>query len=93
MLIIVAALLVLGIIITGTVGTWYGFRAFLNRAPESPRRRIVKLNPLFAILFTDELTPAGQRYRLGYLKFTGATVGLALAMVLVFMAYAVSELI
>ena len=50
------------------VGSYFGSRAVLNPATEGPRRKIVRLNRLNALLFADELSPIGQVYRARYLK-------------------------
>ena len=44
------------------VGSYYSIRASLNRRRPS-KRWYVDTNPLNAVLFEDELTPQGLRYR------------------------------
>lgn len=44
------------------VGSYFGIRASQNRRPDS-RRWLVRANPLNAVLFKDELTPEGLKYR------------------------------
>jgi hypothetical protein len=50
------------------VGSYFAWRAVLNPASEGPRRKIVRLFRLNALLFPDELSPIGQAYRTRYLK-------------------------
>jgi hypothetical protein len=50
------------------VASYFGWRAVLNPAPEGPRRKIVRLNRLNALLFADELSSIGQVYRARHLK-------------------------
>jgi len=45
------------------VGSYFTIRASFNRRPGPSRRWYVTGNPLNAVLFKDELTPEGQRYR------------------------------
>jgi hypothetical protein len=45
------------------VATYFHFRAIANIASGGPRRWIVKVWRLNAILFPDELSPAGLQFR------------------------------
>ena len=45
------------------VGSLLAWRAALNAAAMGPRRKIVRLFPLNALLFADELSPLGQIYK------------------------------
>ncbi|MBB4395943.1 hypothetical protein [Bradyrhizobium sp. ERR14] len=55
-------------IASAAAGSYFGIRAALNVAPDGPRRWIVKVWRLNAILFPDELSASGQQYRLRYLR-------------------------
>jgi len=64
----------LGTIVSAIMASYLGVRASANIATGGPHRWIVKVNRLNAVLFADELSPAGQQYRRRYLKATVATV-------------------
>jgi hypothetical protein len=53
----------LAVFASAVVGTYFHFRAIANIAAGGPRRWIVKVNRLNAILFRDELSPVGLQYR------------------------------
>ena|SRR5665811_546045 len=45
------------------MATYFHFRAIANITAGGPRRWIVKMNRLNAVLFPDELSPIGLQYR------------------------------
>jgi hypothetical protein len=45
------------------VGSYFWIRASFNRRPGRSQRWYVRVNPLNAVLFKDELTPQGLEYR------------------------------
>jgi hypothetical protein len=58
----------MAIFIALIVGSYFPWRAVFNPAATGPRRKIVRLYRLNALLFADELSPLGQIYRARYLK-------------------------
>jgi hypothetical protein len=68
-------------IVSAVVGSYFGIRAVLNIAHGGPRRWIVRVWRLNAVLFPDELSASGKHYRLRYLRALIATFcsGVALA--------------
>jgi hypothetical protein len=67
--------------VSAAVGSYFGIRAVLNIAPGGPRRWTVRVWRLNAVLFPDELSASGKRYRLRYLRALIVTLcsGVALA--------------
>ena len=55
-------------------GSYFAIRAILNIGPGSPRRWIVRVWRLNAVLFADELSVIGRQYRTRYLMAAIATV-------------------
>lgn len=53
---------------SAVVGTYFHFRAIANIAAGGPRRWIVKVNRLNAVLFPDELSAIGLQYRASCLR-------------------------
>ncbi|SHG39761.1 hypothetical protein SAMN05444169_2219 [Bradyrhizobium erythrophlei] len=53
---------------SAAVATYFHFQAIANIPAGGPRRRIVKVNRLNALLFPDELSPIGLQYRVRCLR-------------------------
>jgi hypothetical protein len=65
--------------------TYFLFRAIANTSASGPRRWIVKMTRLNAVLFPDELSPIGLHYRASWVRASTAlwcSIVIMLAMVL-----------
>jgi hypothetical protein len=81
----------IAVITCSIAGSYYLIRASLNRAPDAPYRWLVKANGFNAVLFPDQLSDLGKRYRARYLTFLIATICAVTAMVTFAAALAVSQ--
>jgi hypothetical protein len=77
-------------IICLVAGSYYLVQANLNRAPSPPYRWLVKCFGLNVVLFPDQLSPAGLRYRSKYFVWLIATLGMITVMIVFLVALALS---
>ena len=70
------------------VGSFFLIRASCNRAPSAPYRWMVKYFWLNAVLFPDQLSSIGLKYRRWYLVFLRASLGSGAVMIALVLALA-----
>ena len=70
----------LAVFASAAVATYFHFQAIANIPAGGPRRRIVKVNRLNALLFPDELSPIGLQYRVRCLRTLTACLCFIVAM-------------
>ena len=73
------------------VGSYYVIQASFNRAPSAPHRWMVKYFWLNAVLFPDQLSTAGLKYRSRYFVFLTASLGSGATMIAFVLALALSK--